>query len=586
MAPNISRGLFARVAGVLKLSATPAAIVVTALKITAVVFIAVLSAADDCGGMDNTRSEGFTLTVAPATIDIAPGANGTVTITAVRKNNYDGPIALDGHVSGSTGADITSLGSIAAGANSGTLTISVQSGATIAARTLTVTGHPADLSTTFVNEVDVAVNVITPGSFTMTEANDLPASRLVFPGQSVHFFETITRNQFTQPVTLTATLSPAATGITTTITQPGTSTEGSVTLTVAANAPATLFRTAYQITISGSGGTAPTQTMTPQAFDVKLAWYALSPSPGEVFAVPGGSAGVTVTALRDPTNTASIALTGTSATNGITVTPGTISATAGSVQINVASSVPVGGPYAVVLHGNQVGTPEVTTNVTIAVTAPGSSYTLAPQSASINVALQATGTNTINIGRTNFTGGITVTGVGDDPNIAVVVTPPGATTGNSVSLAVTPNNRVSVGTHVISVSSSSSLVLPVTTSYDVVTSLPAGGAPVGIVLLVNGTPVLSSDVVNVGIGSTKALTAYLVDAAGNRVAPAAGFSITIVTTASSIANANQAAFDPIQLWRTATLSGAANGSTTLRAMYVNSATGALVFGVTPTVTVP
>ena len=112
-----------------------------------------------------------------------------------------------------------------------------------------------------------------------------------------------------------------------------------------------------------------------------------------------------------------------------------------------------------------------------------------------------------------------------------------------------------------------------------VVSVPVGGVPTGIVLLPSGT-------VHLGVGASQVFTAYLVDALGNRTAPAAGFAIGMLTDVSGVAQAFNSSFSTAQLWQTATVQGLGLGTTALRASYYNTVDGSSTFSVFTTITVP
>jgi hypothetical protein len=107
----------------------------------------------------------------------------------------------------------------------------------------------------------------------------------------------------------------------------------------------------------------------------------------------------------------------------------------------------------------------------------------------------------------------------------------------------------------------------------------SGNAAAAIVLLPTGT-------VHLGVGASQVFTAYLVDAQGNRTAPASGWAIGMLTDVSGVAQAFNSFFSTTQLWLTATVQGLAVGTTPLRASYFNTTTGETTFSATTTITVP
>ena len=130
---------------------------------------------------------------------------------------------------------------------------------------------------------------------------------------------------------------------------------------------------------------------------------------------------------------------------------------------------------------------------------------------------------------------------------------------------------VSVGNHVIQLRGASVGHTDVVTSFSVITTLPVGGTPTGIVIVPGPTNTLR-------VGSTQQFVAYLVDALGNRTDPAAGWGISILSDISAFAqDLATPAYDASQRWQTRPIKGVGAGTTPVRAAYYRLSDGQSTF---------
>lgn len=432
--------------------------------------------------------------------------------------------------------------------------------------------------------LDIPILVSLPGSFAITIENE---GFSLYPhpistGAVFNLVVDVNRNQFTQPVTLSANTNA---GVTVTFSPSQVfGTQSTMSIAVASSALAGTDT----IRISASSAPSPTATATTPITIVPGSYTFAAAPPAAV--IPEGLTGTsTITITRDAAFLAFdpyFNITGTAAA-GITVTPTLVSDEHVAVSrtplpISVASTVPI-GPYVIQLtatpgFGGVPGAlPIKTTTVSIQV-GPPASYSLSVQTAPLTVAAGSSATDLVNIVRTNFTSAVTVSAAPDTTGLTITAKPATATSGNQDTLTVAAASTAIVGTHTVTLKGVTTSGLPdVTTSFAVIVTLPAGGVPAGIVI----DPTSASK----AVGATQQFVAYLVDAQGHRTAPAAGWSIGILTDASNVAQVQTSSFDSVQLAQVATVLARGQGQTPVRAFYQNNSNGQSTFAAVATFTV-
>jgi hypothetical protein len=178
----------------------------------------------------------------------------------------------------------------------------------------------------------------------------------------------------------------------------------------------------------------------------------------------GASTQIIVTLTRNDTFTGPVNLTVSGAPNGVVANVSTFitsgAVTTATVAINVpATTAP--GVYTLNVKGTGSGVPDATATFSLTVTETPA-FTLTLSASALSIARGAsTPTTTINLGRTNFDGGVTLNVVLDDPNhceclpagITAAFSPNPATGASSV-LTISVASTVAVGTYSLVVSGS------------------------------------------------------------------------------------------------------------------------------------
>src|SRR5205807_350939 len=224
----------------------------------------------------------YSLSLAPAALTIAPGATGTTTVTIAR-TNFTGAVTLS---LGNAPAGVTgSFNPAAPTGTSSTLTVSV--GAAVApaedSRAVDGTGTPGNRSPPLTLTVSAAPD------YTLSLS---PAALTIGQGATGTSAVTITRTNFTGPVTLSLGTAPA--GVTGSF-SPAAPTGTSSTLTVSVGAA--VAPGIYNLTVDGTGS--PGNRSTPLTLTVSAApEYTLSLSPAALTIGQGATGNSTVTITR------------------------------------------------------------------------------------------------------------------------------------------------------------------------------------------------------------------------------------------------------------------------------------------------
>src|SRR5213083_2829728 len=355
------------------------------------VLVAGVAVAVGCGTKESTGpAADYTLSLAPAALTIVQGATGTTTVTITRTNFTDAvTLSLGGAPTGLTGA----FDPAAPTGNTSTLTVSVGAAVAPGLYNLTVdgTGAPGNRST------PLALTVSAAPDYTLSLT---PAALTIGQGATGNTTVTITRTNFTGAVTLS--LGNAPTGVTGSFNPAApTGTSSTVTLSVgAAVAPGV-----YNLTVDGTataGNRSTPLTLTVSATPD----YALSLSPAALTIVQAANGTATVTITR--TNfTGAVTLSLGGAPAGVTgaFNPAAPTGTSSTLTVSVGAAV-APGVYNLTVDG--VGSPgSRSTPLTLTVSAVGD-YTLSLTPAELTVEQGATGTATVTITRTNFTGAVSL----------------------------------------------------------------------------------------------------------------------------------------------------------------------------------
>src|SRR6184192_3364862 len=397
------------------------------------VLVAGLAVVTGCGKDGGTGpAADYTLSLAPAALTIVQGATGNTTVTITRTNFTDAvTLSLGGAPTGVTG----SFNPAAPTGTSATLTVSVGAAVAPGVYNLTVagSGSPGNRST--------------PLSLTVSAAPDYalslaPAALTIGQGATGTSAVTITRTNFTGPVTLSLGTAPA--GVTGSF-SPAAPTGTSSTLTVSVGAA--VAPGIYNLTVDGTGS--PGNRSTPLTLTVSAAPdYTLSLAPAALTIAQGATGTTTLTITR--TNfTGAVTLSLGNAPTGVTgsFNPAAPTGTSSTLTVSVGAAV-LPGTYNLTVAG--IGTPgNRSTPLTLTVSeAPD--YTLSLSPAALTVDPGATGTTTVTIARTNFTGAVTLS-LGNAPTGVTGSFNPAAPTGTSSTLTVSVGAAVAAGTYNLTV---------------------------------------------------------------------------------------------------------------------------------------
>src|SRR5207249_2438746 len=314
-----------------------------------------------------------------------------------------------------------------------TLTVSVGAAVAPGVYNLTVdgTGAPGNRST------PLALTVSAAPDYTLSLT---PAARTIAQGAIGTTTLSITRTNFTGAVTLSLGNAPA--GVTGSF-NPAAPTGTSSTLTVSVGA--TVLPGTYNLTVAGTG--TPGNRSTPLTLTVSAAPdYTLSLSPPTV---QPGAPGPTRRS-SDLTNfTGAVTLSLGNAPTGVTgsFNPAAPTGTSSTLTVSVGAAV-AAGTYNLTVDGT--GAPgNRSTPLTLTVSAPGD-YTLSLTPAELTVEQGATGTATVTITRTNFTGAVTLS-LGNAPSGVTGSFNPAAPTGTNSTLTVGVGAAVAPGVYNLTV---------------------------------------------------------------------------------------------------------------------------------------
>src|SRR5437588_373835 len=361
------------------------------------VLVAGLAVVTGCGKDGGTGpAADYTLSLAPAALTIVQGATGNTTVTITRTNFTDAvTLSLGGAPTGVTG----SFNPAAPTGTSATLTVSV--GATVVPGVYNLT----------VNGSGSPGNRSTPLTLTVSAAPDYslslaPAALTIAQGATGTTTVTITRTNFTGAVTLR--LGTAPTGVPGSF-NPAAPTGTSSTLTVSVGAA--VLPGTYNLTVAGIG--TPGNRSTPLTLTVSEAPdYTLSLSPAALTVDPGATGTTTVTIAR--TNfTGAVTLSLGNAPSGVTgsFNPAAPTGTNSTLTMVVGAAV-TPGVYNLTVDGTGTPGPRSTPLTLTVSAAPG--YALAVAPAALTIGQGATGSTTVTITRTNFSGAVTLS-VGGAP---------------------------------------------------------------------------------------------------------------------------------------------------------------------------
>jgi len=359
----------------------------------------------------------YTLSVAPTAVTIVQGATGTSTVTITR-TSFTGAVTLSlGNApTGVTGA----FAPTAPTGTSSTLTVSVGAAVTPGVYNLTVGGT----ATAGNRSTPLTLTVSAPPDYELSLA---PTALTITQGATGTATVAITRTNFTGAVTLS--LGNAPPGVTGTF-DPAAPTGTSSTLTV--SVAATVAPGEYHLTVDGTG--TPGDRSTPLTLTVSAAPnYALSLA-SAALTIDQGATGTTTVTLTRINFTDAVTLRLGNAPAGVTGTfdPAAPTGTTSTLTVSVSATV-APGLYNLTVDGSgTVGNRSTPLTLTVSA-APNYALSLTP--AALTIVQGATGTATVTITRTNFTGAVPLSLSGAPAGVSGSFDP-AAPTGTSSTLTL------------------------------------------------------------------------------------------------------------------------------------------------------
>ena len=302
----------------------------------------------------------YSLTAAPASLSILPGATGTSAVTITRSGGFAGNVtlALEGAPAGVSGVFAPNP----ATAGTSTLTITTTTAAVAGTYNLTIRGTAtgqADRTTAVSLTVSPTPGItLAVGSATATAA----------VGASTTSTITIARlGGFAGDVALTVDTPPAGIAA---VFAPATITAGSTTSSLSISVGNAVAAGTYTLTVraTGTGVTAQTATITLTV----TAAQGYSMTATAVTAAQGATGTSTVTLVRTGGFAGAVNLTVSGLPAGVTpnFTPTPVTGTTSSLSLAVGSGV-AAGTYSGTITGTVAGVANVTTTVALTVTTSG-----------------------------------------------------------------------------------------------------------------------------------------------------------------------------------------------------------------------
>ncbi len=293
----------------------------------------------------------FSLTASPKTLAVAPGNNGSSTITVNPTNNFDQDVTLS---ASGLPSGVTASFSPNPATNTSTLTLTVSDSAPIGTATITITGTYGSLTHT----TKVTLKVLEP-NFTLTAS---PNALTVAQGNSGTSTITINpTNNFDQDVTLSASGLPS--GVTASFSPDPATDSSTLTLAVSDSAPSGTST----IAITGTYGSLTHTTKV--RLTILKSNFTLTASPNALTVAQGNSG--TSTIAINPTNNfdQDVTLSASGLPSGVTASFSPNPATNSSTLTLAVSSSAKAGSKGITITGTY-GSLSHTTKVTLTVTKP------------------------------------------------------------------------------------------------------------------------------------------------------------------------------------------------------------------------
>ena len=381
----------------------------------------------------------FTLkpSVAATSVELASSSTDTITVTDV--SPFSGAVAFS--ASGLPSGVAASFSPVSS-TSSSVLTFTAGSAATIGSSTITITGTSGGLTAT----TTITLTVTGAGSFTLK-----PSAAAVAVAQGSSLTDTITVTDvggFAGSVTLAASGLPS--GMTASFgTNP---TAGSSLLTLTSSCTSTVGTST--ITITGASGGLTATTTIALTVAAPAQGFTIVPSTTTLDLIQGKTATDTITPTVGGCFTGSMTYSESGLPAGVTATFAPNPTTGSSVLTFTASATATVGTSTVTIAGAS-GSLTASTTIALTVSSSGTgSFTLTPSARALTIALNAGGTDTINVTDVGgFTGPVTLTASGMPSGVtAAFGTNP--TTGSSL-LTLTASSSATTGAATITIQGTS-----------------------------------------------------------------------------------------------------------------------------------
>jgi hypothetical protein len=421
-----------------------------------------------------TAAGSYTLSLNPASLSIAQGANGNTTVS-INRTNFTGPVtlAVEGLPTGVT-ASFNPASPVSA--NSTVLTLTATASALVGPATVTIRGttpgQSAELGANAIADQSVTLSLTitatSSGGFTLSAT---PPTVNVTAGAGGTSTININRTGgFAGSVTLA--VSGQVTGLTASL-SPTPTTGNTSTLTISTTTG--VGAGPFTLTITGTATGQANQTTTVTVTITAAGSFTLSATPPTVNVTAGAGGTSTININRTGGFAGDVALTVSGQVTGLTATLSPTSTTGNTSTLTISTTTAVGaGPFTLTITGTATGQANQTTTVSVTITAAGS-FTLSATPATLSFAQGAGGTSTININRTGgFAGNVALTVTGQIANLTATLSPT-STTGNTSTLTITTTAAVATGPVTLTITGISGSITQTTTVALTVTGTGGGG---------------------------------------------------------------------------------------------------------------
>jgi hypothetical protein len=405
-----------------------------------------------------SNSPAFGLSSSAPTLSIAPGANGTSTITVSPQQGFSAAVNLT--ISGLP-VGVTASFSPASALTTSTLAVMATSSAAATTSTLTITGTSGSLTST----ARISLTIAASSSFTLSAT---PASLNLAPGGVIT--STIAVNPqggFQGTVALAALGLPA--GVTATFNLSSTTRTTTLTFYAAANvAPGT-----STITVTGTSGTITSKAQVAVTISTPAS-FTLSATPASLSLAPGANGGSTIAVTAQNGFNATVVLAASGLPAGVTAIFSTMTAARTSIVTFTATSAAAAATATVTITGTS-GTLTGKTSIALTI-AKLPAFTLSISPAVLSIAAAGTGTSTLTLTPQNGFSGSVLLSLSGLPSGVTPTFTAGLTSSTAVlTLAVSASTAAVVSTVTIT-GKSGTLSVPVTIALTIQPPSTANGS--------------------------------------------------------------------------------------------------------------